>query len=226
VQKNELAIFVDDDNYIADDYISQALKLVHKNSKWGCFGGRQVPNPDTRISSYFRDFLPYVGIRDLGELEISQLASGSWQPIEPIGAGMCLHPQVVHQFLDYIQEDSTKYFSLGRKGKGLLSGEDSFIARQASFIGMYWGYSPDLKMIHDINISRLKLLYFVRLIFNYGRSDVILDSALGVQPSHPYPDNLLDVLIRILYSGRKALLGFLMGLRALGQYVESSSPKQ
>lgn len=225
VKKNELAIFVDDDNFIDANYVVNALQLFSKHPNWGCFGGRQMIDPVLDVPKSRNIFLPYLGIRDLGSIEKETGATKHWNELEPIGAGMCISPALVDFFIARTNSDQHTFFHLGRKGTGLMSGEDSFIARQAAFLGLDWGYSPELLLIHSIKPTRLKLRYIANLFIGYGRSDVILNKALNVEPPYPYPRSAIMVILQIVYSARKSLLSFITGFRFLGQYFEDSNSK-
>ncbi len=225
VKQDELAIFVDDDNYISSNYIEKALQLFSEHPNWGCFGGKQVIDPRVRVPWGMKIFLPYVGIRDLGPRVLETSATTYWETVEPIGAGMCISPEVVRYFLEESNFNEELFFSLGRKKSGLMSGEDSFIARQAAFVGLKWGYSPELVLEHSIKQSRLTFRYLSALLTAYGRSDVILNNALNVVPRHPYPKNFFMVIIMVLYSARKSLFGAILGFRFLGQFLEAPKSK-
>jgi hypothetical protein len=220
LKPDELAIFVDDDNYLGSEYISSAQKLANRHPGWGVFGGRQIPVDAHIYSSSLGKFLPYLGIRDLGDSQLTEPASLYWRALEPIGAGMCLRPEVITTF-NSLQESGMEFLNLGRKGRSLLSGEDSFIARQAYFANLSWGYSPELVLTHDINSTRLRRVYLLRLLFAYGRSDVKLNNALKVQPEYRYAKNLLVVFLRFFYTAKKHKKAWILSFRHLGEYYES-----
>jgi glycosyltransferase involved in cell wall biosynthesis len=225
VNQNELAIFVDDDNYIQFDYIEKALLLFSQHPDWGCFGGKQIIDPLLRVPRGMKIFMPYIGIRELGPNVLEVSATKYWSALEPIGAGMCISPDVVRYFLENSSFNEEIFFSLGRRGSGLLSGEDSFIARQAAFMNLKWGYSPELVLEHSIKPDRLKFRYFSSLLVAYGRSDVILNRALNIDPPHPYPSNVFMVILQIIFSARRSLFRAILGLRFLGQFLEFSKFK-
>lgn len=223
VQKNELLIFVDDDNYISSTYIEIALNASQAHPEWGCFGGPSLKADSLRFAKWKSSLLPYLGISERGSSVLESESGFTWTELEPIGAGMCLHPKVVNAFLVGIQENADPYFNLGRSGQLLLSGEDSYIARHSQIAKMKYGYHPNLELIHDINPERLKVSYLARLLYAYGKSDVILDRGLNVSPLHPYPTSLFQVLTRYFYFLNKGPEGGIVGLRQVGQYFESKT---
>jgi glycosyltransferase involved in cell wall biosynthesis len=222
VKDDELLIFVDDDNQISVNYIETAIGLLMDNPEWGCFGGMQLLPSDFIVPKGFEIFLPYVGVRSLGETKLEADIEKTWNRVEPIGAGMCISPVAVRHIRTRLERDKEIYFSLGRKGKKLLSGEDSFLARSLNNSGTKFGYSSNLKLIHDIDPSRLTLKYVSKLMFGYGVSDVVLDKALNATPKYPYPSSFFGVLMHLFYSSIQHKYGVILGLRHLGQFYESS----
>jgi hypothetical protein len=196
VKKDELLIFVDDDNYIDSEYVNNAIEVANAFPTWGVFGGSQTKLDSLDVPALFQNLLPYVGIRDLGPDTKSARADLNWNPIEPIGAGMCIRPEVAKIAKTNISKSTSglNYFSLGRKGKRLLSGEDSYIARQAYFGNFDWGYSPKLNLLHDIDPGRLSIRYFIRLFLGYGRTDVMLSVILNAKREYALPIGIIGAL--------------------------------
>ena len=216
-KSNELLIFVDDDNYISDTYIETALRLSHMHPDWGAFGGKQLPIENLHVKRKFRSLLPYVGIRSLGNEKKDSMATPFWSELEPIGAGMCISPDLIDK-LKSLLENNFSYYSLGRKGAGLLSGEDSFIARTAHLYSLKWGYSPELQLTHDIKAKRLTTKYMIQLMHSYGLSDVSLDTAIGNFDHFPYPSSFWKALQSWFYTTVSHKSGWIIGFRHLGQY--------
>jgi glycosyltransferase involved in cell wall biosynthesis len=220
LQENELLIFVDDDNYIGPNYIEVALVTARQHPDWGCFGGNSYASHELRIAKWKLSLLPYLAITNKGSEKLDEVATLSWSSLEPVGAGMCLRFEVRESFLNTLKS-SNVYFQLGRSGKNLLSGEDSYIARMTHFRRMKYGFNPNLRLIHDIKPERIGSIYLAKLLYSYGKSDVILDQALSIKPSYPYPPNLIEAVGRYFYYLRKGRAGAILGLRQLGQYVAS-----
>jgi hypothetical protein len=112
------------------------------------------------------------------------------------------------------------YFSLGRKGKRLLSGEDSYLARQAFFSNLDWGYSPKLNLLHDIDPKRLSIRYFARLFVGYGRTDVMLNLILNAKRDYALPIGTIGALESYFGSFILKKNGPLFPIFHLGQYFE------
>jgi len=221
-RKNELLIFVDDDNYLDPTYIQNALSIASRSLTWGVFGGAQVKSSTLQVPKRFSSALPFVGVRNLGPTEFSELASLRWNRAEPIGAGMCIRPEVIKKAISSIKNDDRElnYFSLGRKGRKLLSGEDSFIARQATYLDLKWGYSPKLVLEHDINRKRLSYWYLIRLLIGYGRTDIYLDLILRNSRDYPLPVSFIGAFESFMGSWLLRKNGFIFPFFHFGQYFE------
>lgn len=185
-----LICFVDDDNVLDTHYLEAALAIAEREPQLGAFGGAAHADPETTPPRGFDYFLPFLGIREAGTGALNGPLTGpgdDWGPAEPIGAGMVLRRDIAEAYADYISATQAGEF-LGRKGLGLLSGEDTLFVRMAARLGYQVGYRPALVMTHLIAGNRLTFAYLARLMEGHGQSRVILDAICGVAtiaPAHP-----------------------------------------
>jgi len=180
--RGELFVFVDDDNFLAPDYLEQCLKIFQTEDRIGMFGGIAEVELEKPIAKWKNVMLPYLGVRNYGDKPITAFAD-HWGEWEPIGAGMAGRREVVLKFVEMFHSlpDAKQ---LGRSGKSLLSGEDSLFARAAHRVGYSCSYQPALKLKHFMKKERLKLRYLSKLMEGHGRSYVLLHRALG-KPTDP-----------------------------------------
>jgi FkbM family methyltransferase len=178
----ELFVFVDDDNFLAPDYLAKAVEIAQAEPRIGLFGGISEVELESPIAKWKRPVLPYLGIRDHGPRPITRYAD-HWGEWEPIGAGMCARREVAEKFVQMF-ENSAPAKQLGRCGNALLSGEDSLFARAAHRVGYACSYQPALRLTHFMKKSRLKVRYLAKLLEGHGRSYVLLNRALG-KPTEP-----------------------------------------
>ncbi|MDQ6632059.1 MAG: glycosyltransferase family 2 protein [Verrucomicrobiota bacterium] len=178
----EWIVFVDDDNELADDYLASVMEIIARTPQLGAFGGKLLLAGNICVPAWVVPLLANLAIKDCGDQVISSCAA-YWGPWEPPTAGAAVNRRVLNAYLEKMKmgKGSDK---LGRKGKkGLLSSEDSLMMRGAFNLGLYCAYQPRLKLKHHIEPRRFRFGYLVRLMYNYGRSHVILDRSLG----HPVP---------------------------------------
>ncbi len=173
----ELLVFVDDDNFLAPDYVAHARRIATAEPRIGLFGGIATAELETPAARWKRPVLPYLGVRDHGPEPITAYAD-HWGEWEPIGAGMVARRAVAERFVRMVGE-SADARRLGRAGAALLSGEDALMARAAHRLGFACSYQPSLVLVHFIQSSRLRVRYLARLLAGHGRSYVLLDRATG-----------------------------------------------
>ena len=173
----ELIVFVDDDNYLAPDYFSKALEIAEREAEIGIFGGISHASLEIEVGRLKQKLLPNLGIRDYGSEPITSYEQ-HWGEWEPIGAGMVTRREVAEAFVTFVDQEAIAG-DLGRKGKDLMSCEDSLFARIANHEGYANSYQPELSLHHFMKKERLSFPYFWKLIKGLGRSHVRLEQALG-----------------------------------------------
>lgn len=214
----EVIVMVDDDNIIDPDYLEVALEIARAEPALGAFGGIARPRLEVDHASPWQGkLLGYLGIRDYGTEPITS-CQDKWGEWEPIGAGMVLRREVARRFIEFMAS-IPQAVRLGRRGKGLLAGEDSLLARASYRLGYSCSYQPRLKMTHFIKAPRLKFGYLFRLLYGHGRSVIMLEQVLG-KPAEPI--KFKELINRFFFRYRKDGLrgGLVMWAWDLGYYME------
>ncbi len=176
--KGKWVLFVDDDNELSPNYIMTGLEIIKTRKDIGCFGGKLLLPEYIQPRKWIRPLLPYLGILDHGEIEITRVAN-HWGPWEPPTAGAFICRPLLKLYLERTVRDSRTQL-LGRKGtSSLTSCEDSLMMRGAHELGLANSYQPRLALTHHINVNRLRFSYLMRLMYAYGRSHVILGRICG-----------------------------------------------
>jgi glycosyltransferase involved in cell wall biosynthesis len=208
-------LFVDDDNVLAPSFLAEALDFVSHHPEVGCVGGKLLLPHDLRCPRWARPYLPFLGIKDLGDEPQSGISS-EWQPWEPPGAGLFCRREILARFAEKAGEND-ETFALGRTGaSNLASCDDALLTSLASVLGMATAYHPRMVLYHHIGNQRLKLAYLLRLMAAYGRSHVALARIRHGQVDVPAYYGSLPALMGTLgYSFAKNLrksLGFAIGM--------------
>ncbi|WP_082780863.1 glycosyltransferase [Cephaloticoccus primus] len=187
--RGEIAIFVDDDNLLASDYLKQAINLIDIHPNIGIAGGRIGPEFESPPPHWSTDFLQLLACWDHGEEPLlsspkAQDDTGNliWPYFAPVGAGMVLRRAAWEAWLTFL--DSTDDTLSDRKGNQLSSGGDNEIVLIALKAGWQVGYFPSLRLTHLIPESRLDPHYLARL--NYGCSFGFIQ-ALRRHDACPWP---------------------------------------
>jgi len=214
--------FIDDDNVVTENYLEVGERHAAANPHVGAFGGRLLLPLGMEVRRAIRPFLPYLGIKDLGDVALSG-PSREWCEWEPPTAGSFVSRSVLNAFVDAIERESS-ILGLGRRGlNSSVSCEDSFIMRGAYGVGKSLAYVPKLVLYHHLRPHRLKLGYLLRLIYGYGKSHVLLERCLNRGLATPAYYKDLGALIQTLRASASAdskkSLEFALGM--IGYHIAS-----
>jgi len=166
--KADLAIFVDDDNMLAVDYLESAAKISDAHDTVGVFGGRITPDFEVQPPDWLSEFHGILACWDHGNAPlISPSAQADctvqWPVFAPVGAGMILRRIVWETWL-HARKSNTNLIN-DRQGSQLTSGGDNELVLFALKAGWQVGYFPSLTLSHLIPKSRLDPNYLARLNF-------------------------------------------------------------
>lgn len=215
---SEWVVFLDDDNVLSPDYLAVAAAIARDHPRLGCFGGKLVLPASIRAPAWARELLPWLAIRDCGDQPITH-AADHWGAWEPPGAGAVVRRPLLKWFVEQIRNNPPSA-RLGRNGtSGLLSADDTLMMRGAHRLGLLCSYQPRLRLEHHLAPHRLRFTYLCRLLFNYGRSGVILDCALGKSVAPARHTDVISLLHRTatrLHSRKKLC----QVARNWGEFVE------
>ncbi len=170
--------FIDDDNYLALDWVTAAREFIATHPRCGAFGGRNVvvweTPPPTRLITECG--YAYAAL-DLGPSPRHLTGLKRWTLR---GAGMVIRrrPLVQAGCLDWM-------LCVGRsKQDGGIAGEDTELLARAAREGWEVWYNPACVLNHFIVSRRITLAYLARLHFGFGVAEPVL-RGLSRQESFP-----------------------------------------
>ncbi len=153
--KYKYAIFCDDDNWLASDYIRLAFDTMESNPGAGVLGGSSTAVSDAAFPDWFEqvkgDYA--VGLQLDGNPCDASTRGYLW------GAGMVVRKFV---FEDLLGNGIANVLS-DRKGKELSSGGDSEICKWFLMLGYSLWYNPNMKFSHFLEIDRLREEYYIQM---------------------------------------------------------------
>jgi glycosyltransferase involved in cell wall biosynthesis len=148
----DLIVFVDDDNVLAPDYLSEAVKISQQWPQLGVWGGSIAAEFEAQPSPDARDFFAVLAIREV--------RSATWTndpthfEVEPWGAGLCIRSSVASAYCEQYEKFDIR---LGRQtGISSVPGEDTEMCFAACKIGLGMGLFPELKLTHLISKNRVE----------------------------------------------------------------------
>jgi glycosyltransferase involved in cell wall biosynthesis len=158
----DLLLFVDDDNWLAPDYLQQIFLACARWPNAGAIGGHNTPIFETSEPFWFKDFNFSYAVGKLAKAEGAPVETGLF------GAGLTLKKKAL---ID-LYEKGFESRLVGRNGKSLSSGEDYEFCKALKIFGWDIIYCPEMKLQHYIPAGRLLWDYYKKL--NQGISQSII----------------------------------------------------
>jgi glycosyltransferase involved in cell wall biosynthesis len=167
----DLIVFVDDDNVLDRNYLSEAVQIRKAWPQLGAWGsGAMVPEFEVRPREDVAKLVPYLAVRDSTTPRWSNVLP--CVPATPWGAGMCVRANVAAAYCRLCERSDIQIAS--RRGKYvLMSGEDLEICYVACEQGGGVGVFPQLRLTHLIPKERVSTQHLLRT-FEGTRTSIFL----------------------------------------------------
>jgi glycosyltransferase involved in cell wall biosynthesis len=159
---HELIVFVDDDNWLAGDWIQTAAELMSKKPEVGACGGQVEAACEEPPPAWFEEQKPSYAVGHQG----GQDGDITWSRGELWGAGLCVRKSAWQQ----LTECGYRSFLTDREGNALSSGGDSELCLALRVAGWKLWFTPRLRMQHFIPREKLNWKYLRRLHRGFGAS--------------------------------------------------------
>jgi glycosyltransferase involved in cell wall biosynthesis len=159
--------FVDDDNWVADDWVRSAYEIVSSDPALGAVGSIRTPACEVSPPAWFANVHSSYAI--LTDHEFEQMQE---PPPSLPTAGLCLRRVA----WDKLIQDGFRLNLTGRQGKKLLAGEDMELTMSLRLNGWKLQIDPRLRLQHFMPGHRLQWSYARRLLRDHSASHVLLDA--------------------------------------------------
>ncbi len=165
----DYVLFCDDDNWLDENYLSTALKILETSSKIGVLGGTGLPVFEDKEPPYFwanQYHALAVGRQSEKEGDITDT-------IKPVvyGAAMFVNKKA----FDILEQEFDFQFQLpDRVGNSLSSSGDYELCMAMAKIGYRIFYSDELRFKHFIPSNRTTIKYYKKLFLNFGISYAVM----------------------------------------------------
>ena len=169
--------FVDDDNWVAHDWVRTAYEIISSDAGLGAVGSIRAPACEVSSPAWFDDFHSPYAVLTEQELERMQKAP-EYLPT----AGLCVRKAA----WDRLIQNGFRFQLTGRKGKKLQGGEDTELTIALRLSGWQLRIDRRLQMLHFMPAQRLNWNYLRRLQRSHSASWALLDAymkhSLSLQP--------------------------------------------
>lgn len=161
----ELVSFVDDDNWVAPQWVETASRCMMQDPQLGAIGSANIAVADAPFPDWFPRHSSYYAAWDYPK--DATIATSFL-----VGAGMTIRKSTWH----WLQSNGFHPRLTGRIGSRLASSEDVELGYAIRLAGWKIRIEPQLQLEHYMTPERLRWSYLRRLIRKIGESHPILDS--------------------------------------------------
>jgi glycosyltransferase involved in cell wall biosynthesis len=168
--KFEFLGFVDDDNWLAPDWVRTAHEIISSDTDLGAVGSVRIPTCEVTPPAWFQNFHPSYAV--LTDQDFNQLQ----EPLEYLPtAGLCVRKIAWTRLV----QNGFHFQTIGRIGNKLEGGEDAELTMALRLSGWRLLIDPRLRLLHFMPRHRLQWSYLRILTRNYSASLVLLDAYAG-----------------------------------------------
>jgi len=163
----EYITFIDDDNWVASNWVAEVARVFAVNPDVGLCNGVSEAVSDQPLPKWFGQFQTSYAVSppDWPSGDVTSSRGWLW------GAGMSLRRSAWNQLADA----GWRWQLTGRLGTALSSGEDSELCLALKAAGWRLRYDRALRLQHHIDLRRLDWTYLRRLERSSGEASVIHD---------------------------------------------------
>ncbi len=164
----DYVLFCDDDNWLGENYLNTALKIMDSHPEIGALGGNGFPVFEDKEP-------PYFWVNQYHALAVGRQAKidGDITDTRPVvyGAGMVVNKNA----FKILRENYQFQFLLSdRVGNKLTSSGDHELCLAMVKIGYRIFSSDELKFQHYVPTGRTTIKYYKKLFYQFGRSFALL----------------------------------------------------
>ncbi len=170
---SDLLCFIDDDNFVGEDFFLNGLKIEKSYPFIGAWSGQVNLIFEKEPEAWTKKYWGMLVYRKFEKDKWSNLANIS--ETMPCGAGLFIRKTVANYYLN-LHQTGKRNLQLDRSGDSLFSGGDDDLATCSIDIGLGVGLFRDLKLDHFIPEKRISQQYLISLAEGIATSAVILNS--------------------------------------------------
>jgi len=160
----ECVSFVDDDNWVASNWVSTVHRIMKSHPEVGAVGGN--------ISAVFEGMPPFWFDQVSRSYAVGIQGSKSGDISNDIGVLFGAGLSVRKVAWDDLRRSGFTFNLVGRRGGKLSSGEDYELCLALRLAGWKIWYDPSLSLRHFMPKDRLDWMYLRRMLRGVGESDI------------------------------------------------------
>lgn len=182
--RNEILVYIDDDNLLDPNYLKAAQHIGNSFSQLGVWGAGNIkPRFEVPPEEWTRKYWYLLALREQEQETWSNFPSSL---TNAVGAGMCVRRNVMAKYAELVATSCLRS-SLDPIGQQLNRAGDQDIFLTAYDLNLGVGIFPSLQMTHVIPAFRLKEEYLIKLVDGYVYSNSLLNWIRRIEAFVPTP---------------------------------------
>lgn len=165
----DILVFLDDDAFVQENYVSNLINHLKTNSEIKAFGGKITPFYESGVEPKWMSKWSYSWV---SAIDYSDTVTCFGENAYPIGANMGIRKDLISQFDGFNTE-------LGRTGKNMMAGEEKDMWSKVRAKGIDIYYLPDVAVKHCIPERRTTTDYIIRFAQGVGMSERVRTKNIG-----------------------------------------------
>jgi glycosyltransferase involved in cell wall biosynthesis len=163
----EYVTFVDDDNWVCAQWVSEVARIMEANPQIAALGTRSEPVFEVTPPPWFKQFQGcYAAGQQWPEVgDVTETRGFLW------GAGLTIRKTAWEKITSLGFHSQLQ----GRQGSALSGGDDNEICQALRLAGWRLYHEPRLSFKHFIPTTRLEWNYLRKIVTGFGASSILLD---------------------------------------------------
>lgn len=155
VSTYEYLMYVDDDNWLAPDYVNLAFEIMQQNPQIGILGGQCKASFEIEPPSWF--------FKKSSVYAVGKQAENTGPLTDTKGYLYGAASVIRKSAWAYLRDNKFKFLTVGRSGTQLSGGDDVELNKAIRLAGYTLWYDERLHFIHFMSASRLTWDYFLKI---------------------------------------------------------------
>lgn len=169
--RHELVSFLDDDNWVAPNWVRLVSEIMSAHPEVGACGGRSEAVFDTSPPCWFHNFQHSYAVGPQSAVAGDITWKQAWNDCHLWGAGLTIRKSA----WKLLTKSGFTLILSGRRGVSMASGEDYELCNALRLSGWRLWYEPMLTFRHYIPANKLTWKYIKSLYKGFGASNTGID---------------------------------------------------
>lgn len=175
-------LFLDSDFELASNYLTHCRQLLEFDLAVGCWSGKVLLPEGLKLPDWMKESRGLWNLKDCGDQVVCGWTGDGWEPWFPTTASGLLVRSEVLEALCRADLSTDLLQRLGPCGAASYTLDGWLIGKFAQQCRLKSSYRPELVLVHNFDVGRLRLWNFALRHFWLGRSRVVMAALTKDRP--------------------------------------------